>query len=176
MEDGAHSRGTGLNLLFMEVLDELKGKLVERLEVSVFQICIEFLLKLGKFFFKLILDEDSKILSFILELLLKSGNSFFVFFIEFSMNDFLHLFSEVRVLNFAELVSVLLSSIEVLGNSDESYSNLLSITLLTVKECFPDVFESPVLISLLITTRLPVFSFELPPFNFTFTLSISISL
>lgn len=92
------------------------GKLFETLKVLVIQFLIELFPEIIKLFLKLILDQNSKHLSVFIKLLLKLGNSGLVGSIESFMDDSLHLVGEVGVLDLLELISILLSSVEVLSN------------------------------------------------------------
>jgi prolipoprotein diacylglyceryltransferase len=98
------------------MLHELLGQLFKALKVLVIQFLIELFLEVIKFFLKLVLDQNSKHLGIFIKLLFEFGNSSLVSSIESFMDDSLHLISEVGVLDLLELISILLSSVEVLPN------------------------------------------------------------
>ena len=98
------------------MLHELLGQLFKTLKVLVIQFLIELFLEVIKFFLKLVLDQNSKHLGIFIKLLFEFGNSSLVSSIESFMDDSLHLISEVGVLDLLELISILLSSVEVLPN------------------------------------------------------------
>jgi hypothetical protein len=100
------------------VLYELLGELFETFEVLVIQFLIELFLEIIKLFLKLVLDQNSKHLGVFIKLLLESVNSGLVGSVESFMDDSLHLISEVGVLDLLELISILLSSVEVLPNGE----------------------------------------------------------
>jgi Na+-transporting NADH:ubiquinone oxidoreductase subunit NqrD len=98
------------------MLHELLGQLFKALKVLVIQFLIELFLEVIKLFLKLVLDQYSKHLSVFIKLLFEFSNSSLVGSIESFMDDSLHLISEVGVLDLLELISILLSSVEVLPN------------------------------------------------------------
>ena len=82
MEDWAHRLGFCFELLFVEVIHELFGQLIESSEVLVLQFFVEFSLELGEFLFELVLEKHSEVLGLIFKLLLESLNSSFVLLVE----------------------------------------------------------------------------------------------
>jgi hypothetical protein len=115
LEDWANGRGFSLELLFVEVLDELLGKLSEGLIVLVFQLLMEVGLEGQELILELVLDKDSKVFCLIIECLFELCHINSVLLLEPYRDDVLHFFSEVRVFNFFEFLTVLSSSVEILG-------------------------------------------------------------
>jgi hypothetical protein len=147
LESGGDLVLFGRLLSLVQVFSELLGKFLETLEISLLELNLESLLGLQEFSLEGVLDKSSQVGGLSMELGLELCHSCLVRGSESLVDDFLHLLGEGSVLKLLDFISVLLSSVEVLGDNHHDRSDFLGSADLWVSHLLPDSGEGPVSIS-----------------------------